>query len=335
MRALKIPILVIFEIIIPWIEIVADYMFCAETIIAGHPWIGSIMMGPNILVLIYNLWKWFTTNLLSKCEKCMIFFIPFFSPYLHLKIFLKSIWKCAPVSEWTRKHNEIKEEFGNVEPFLKTIPSLYLKYCIFAILLVRDSGGANQNHAQSFCTMFSTIFEKEECKNEEIKGWIRIDEKSCTSKVIEVFGESEYGISNEILFPVLLVISLISGIYRVSMYLINGPFKITSKNNCCNHICNALKFLYVLAEFFCKLDVFLQICMMTTSEEYHGYLPFLIIFGWYVFVPALLTFTPLVCQLGWKRTITFVWQNPALLTVSFITDFIVSPSEGCCGNKYR
>lgn len=299
----------------------------------GHPWIGTVMIAPSIIILIYNIFKWISTNLLSKCEKSMIVGIPFLSPYLHLKL-CKS-WFIESESEWRKKYDAIKQEYGNVDPFLKSIPSMFLKYSIFSILLVRDSGGANINEAKSFCTIFSAIFGREECNEKEIGGLRRIDETSCTSKVVEVFGESEYGISNEIIFPVLLITSMLSGIWSVSSYLIKGSFKISSNYKRCNYICHVLKFIYVVAEFYCKLDVCIQVCMLTTTFGHHGLIPFAIIFGFYVFFPAIFTFTSLICDLGWKKFIKILWKNPALVTFSLITDFVVGTSKCCCGSSSR
>merc|ERR1712122_258217 len=102
-----------------------------------------------------------------------------------------------------------------------------------------------------------------------------MEKQSCTSKVIEVFGESKYWISNQYVFPILLIVSMINGTRNVSSYLTNGPFKITSKNKCYNHIYNVLKIVYVLTEYVCKLYLFMQISMLLTKtkglEAYPGY----------------------------------------------------------------
>ena len=153
-----IPKILLFDICFQSVETASDYIFCVATIMAGHPWIGAAMIAPSLIILVYNVFKWISTNLLSKCEKFMIFMIPFLSPYLHLKLCIS--WLIESESEWRKKYDAIKQEYGNVDPFLKSIPSMFLKYSIFSILLVRDSGGANQNEAKSFCTIFQPYLEK-------------------------------------------------------------------------------------------------------------------------------------------------------------------------------
>jgi len=332
---------VIFDIIIPCSETVLDYLFCGETISAGHPMIGAIMLIFNLVVLLYYLCNWIATDRMSKKEKFgFFFFIPFFSPYLHLKVFIDYL-KREDEDEWTEKYNEIKQHFGNVDSFLKSIPSMFLKYGVYTVLVTRDSGGANLNHVNSICTMFSSIFKSDACKDMEDRSMLSVMEKqSCTSKVIEVFGESKYWISNQYVFPILLIVSMINGTRNVSSYLINGPFKITSKNKCYNYIYNVLKIVYVLTEYVCKLYLFMQISMLLTKtkglEAYPGYVPFLTIFGYYFVFPVIFfSFVQTILHLGWKNFINLILHHPALITFPFITDFIVCPSDWCCRRQKR
>jgi len=334
--------LVIFDIIIACSETVLDYLLCGETISAGHPMIGSLMIVFNLVILLYYLCNWITTDRLSTKEKVAFFFlIPFFSPYLHLKILIDYL-KGKEESNWTKKYYETKQYFGNVDSFLKSIPSMFLKYGIYAVLLTRDSGGANLNHANSICTMFTSIFASKKCSNDIVYNQSilsRMEQKPCASKVIQVFGESEYGISNEYVFPILLVLSIISGIGSVSVYMMTGPFKITSKTKCCNHICSALKIVYVLTKFVCKLYLFAQICMLLTKTKglkpYPGYVPFLAIFSYYVVFPVFIfSFIPTICHFGWKNFINLLLNDPALITFPFITDFVVCPSY-CCSRRNK
>ena len=96
-----IPKLLVFDIILPSTENFLDYMFCVETIVAGHPWSGGVLMVPSLIILLFNAYKWITTKVLSEFENIMIFLIPFLSPYLHGKLFLS--WFTEPdESKWKK-----------------------------------------------------------------------------------------------------------------------------------------------------------------------------------------------------------------------------------------
>ena len=117
---------IILDILIPVTLCVTEYMFCVDTIINSshhrlsnhrftHAWVGIIMLLPEGLTILHNLYSWISTKNVGTFEKFIGFWlgIPFFSEYLHCKILI-SICSGTSEDEWKRKLDEVKTKYRNL-----------------------------------------------------------------------------------------------------------------------------------------------------------------------------------------------------------------------------
>ena len=156
--------------------------------------------------------------------------------------------------------------------------------------------------------------------------------------VIEVFGAETLGITNQIMYPVSMSLSLFSGVKSVADYLINGPLSIESDKRGDNIVIMIAKWIYVMSEFLNKF----VICW--TSSELFGDIKILglrsglgLFFGLlvlFVVFPGLIVIAPIIRYPGFLNIFKLCLHNPQLLTLPLITDFAFGPStnnEKFCG----
>ena len=158
-----------------------------------------------------------------------------------------------------------------------------------------------------------------------------------TSAVTSVFGETTLGISNNIMFPVSQFVSMVSGIMCVVNYLHNGMMKTSSKNRCCTVVIFLAKLMYVITSFWCKMiSMWLLIIIITfgsftliiSSTTVHGIWIFLAVVTIVFIIPNSFTILPMSRYLGLKNFILLYLKHPQLLTLPFITEFVLGPVDG-------
>ena len=169
----------LLDIVIPTLDILSDYTFVCEAFSTENYGIGSMMLTPVILNVIFNIYSWATMDFDGEKEKYFSWIaVPFWHQYQTGKL-LVSICKNRTEASWKDRQEKIKNQISFTEPFIEAVPQFFISSCIYGILLTRDSGGANSAHARSVCTFFTSIWSEE------------------TSQVIEVFGKTTIGLPNQ------------------------------------------------------------------------------------------------------------------------------------------
>ena len=279
--------LIIFDILLPTIDTVGDVTFSIEAFTTQNFGIGILQMLPVILNGLFQLYKWKTSNFDSVKEKqfTWIFVLLNVWPQYQAVKLLFWIFIMDSKDAIKEKQDRIKKELSYIEPFIEAIPELFISCSIFGILVTRDSGGPNNGAAKSLGTFFTSVWSEDGINNSKIK---------------EVFGTDTFGISNEIMFPLNILISLIGGIKSVVSYLGSNHMRNSSKDGC-SYILYLARFIYVVASFLTKMHIVFQISIMTAAFHYHGFVTFLIVFVIFVYIPALFGFPSLAQYLGFKK----------------------------------
>ena len=158
------------------------------------------------------------------------------------------------------KTEKIKTELSYIEPFIEAIPQYIISVCVYVMLTTRNIVFTNEEFEDvSYVSQFTEPWSHDK------------------TEIIAVFGQTTLGVSNSIMFPVSLLLSLVSGVKCVLDYLHNSPLKIASEKKWINIVLFCTKLVYIISAFFCKLMVFSHICAMMIYAG-HGILNFLAVF---------------------------------------------------------
>ena len=342
---------IILDILIPVILCVTEYMFCVNTIISSSQyrflnpqlhsrmtWFGIIMLLPEGLTIPYNLYSWITTKNVGTVEKFIGFWlgIPFFAEYLHCKILI-SICSGTPEDEWKRKQKEIKTRYRNLGPYLKCIPNIFIKYCIVAVLVIEEERPFSFNQQGSiftFCTLYYAVLAKPTMAytvTAIISHSSILGPDGETFYWFDEFGNSLIGLNKALMFRVILVISTLSSIYGISIFLINGPLKVYSQNKYRTYLINLLISGYVITQFFIKSFVYFQMTVLVKGFfgfYFNDIMTFVIVFTIHTVIPALMFIPSLVNYCGPGNVFKLLSTHLALLVLPFITDLVYGPIEG-------
>ena len=210
--------LIIFGILLPTADLSGDVNFSFKAFYTRNPLIGCLMITPVIFNMLFNVAMWRTTNFDSRKEKrftWMLVLMNLWPQYQSLKILI-SIFRKEPMEQWKPKNDEIAYKLAYIEPFVEAIPQYFISFCVFSLLYFRDAQSAQKSIAAvGWC-------------NISLSGdvWSRNE-----SKLTKVFGDTTLGVSNDIMYPLSISISFLTGIKSVVGYVHDGPIKITSKIN--------------------------------------------------------------------------------------------------------
>ena len=302
----------VFGIILPTADVYSDINFAISAFSTDNPRIGMLMLLPVILNLAFNIYLWKITDFDSKVERRFTWLLLIFNvwPQSQVLKLIISIFKTN--KNWKERQEKIKMELSYIEPFIEAVPQYFIALGVFTMLLGRTwHGGAILNN----------LFE----------GIWSIWRKKEDNEIVKVFGKDTLGISNTIMFPLSLAISFVTGVRCVTDYLQNGQIKISSENKLCNLFLLITKLIYVGTQF---LNTFF-ICIVYSSIPLDGAWICFIIFTIYIIIPSLWMILPIARYLGIKKFALFFLQNPQLLILPIITDFVFGPMNGyrksnCC-----
>ena len=308
---------IIFDIILPTADTYSDVYFAISAFTTEHYFISSIMIIPVILNVFFAFGKWAMTDFDNRKEKNFTWILVLLTLWPQYQT-VKMIFRKMPEEDREKQRKKIKNEVACIESFIEGVPQFFCTLCIYAILITRDNKGSNIGTVQSIATLFSGLW------SEDGKG----------NLIQTVFGPTSMWMTNEVMFPISICLSFISSIKSTFEYVWNGPLATNSRS----WIVLTATFIYVFLSFYCKSHLFLQTCIITSSYNLKGVVPFLILFGYFVFIPALFGIWPIACYLGLKNMFLMVVKNPPLLTISFITDYYYGPVNGygncnCCSRS--
>ena len=178
------------------------------------------------------------------------------------------------------------------------------------MLVTRDSGGANQGYGANMTSFYTAIW------------------SDGGTEVEKIFGATTFGISNQTMFPIKVVISLLSGIKCVVESLYNGEANMKSEckeNNAMNFYCNAI---YTFSMFLWKMHIIQQITMYGAHLQMHGFTIFSIVFILLVFIPSLFIYPSLIQYFGFRKLLVILGSNPKFIMIPLITEYVYGPSNG-------
>ena len=120
-----------------------------------------------------------------------------------------------------------------------------------------------------------------------------------------MFGRTTLGINNNIMFPLSVSMSTLSGIKSVVDYLHNGPMKITYDTKCDKIFALLCMVIYISLSFGMKIMIFTTITFLAGVAslllQVHGFWIFLIVFLLFVAFPAPFIAGPLIRVFGFRK----------------------------------
>lgn len=149
-----------------------------------------------------------------------------------------------------------------------------------------------------------------------------------SADVVQIFGKTSMGVTNEIMFPLSIFISMVVGIKCVMIFISNSSSHTNSKSRLIHFIVFVAKLIYVTSAFYGKVIMILCISIIVTDFQLPGYVDFLCISSIIFFLPTLIFFSPLARHLGYRNFIRLILQNPAILVLPYLTDFVFAPLDG-------
>ena len=304
---------IVFDLVLPTVDTYGDINFAIGAFSTGNFGIGVLMISPVVINFILCICKWMMTSFDGKKEKrfSWIFVILNVWPQYQVSKLIFAIVTKKPESYWKQLQHKIKMELSFIEPIVEGVPQFFISMGIFTILVSKNKSIEGP--------MVGTF---------ENTTWLKNG-----SDITTVFGDTTLGISNQIMFPLSLLLSLFGGVKSTVDYLHNSPMKISSESKVCNGIILVSTILYVISSFWNKLTAFIVVSYQPIPG--HGGWKILLVFIVFILAPGLITTAPLIRYLGLSNTRKLYLSNPQLLILPIITDYIFGPLDGygscsCC-----
>ena len=312
----------LFDIGLPTADTFSDVNFALSAFSNHNFGIGSVIMFPVLLNMTFNLYTWKTTDFDTRKEKLFSWILILFNvwpQYQVLKLIFAMIMKRSDRG-WKKLQEKVKKRITHIEPFIESVPQFIISLSVYATLFTRDQQFEN---LRENCTLISCAYTARE--------W----SKNVT-EITAVFGKTTLGVSNQIMFPLSVFLSMVSGIKCIMDYLHNSPMNITSKNKLKRIMIFMSKVMYTISCFYSKIVLCVAISWIDARNRIHGGWTLLIIVILFIVIPGMMVFGPLARYLGLKLFSKMLFSNPQLLTLPFITEYAFGPQNGygycrCCG----
>ena len=331
---------VIFDIFIPTIDTYGDINFAVSAFHFGHIGVGCAISFPVIMHLFFTFYTWKSTDLDSSKEKrftWLLLILNIWKQYQILKLifFILSKNSKQRVKEHQKK---IHKYCSNVEGFVESIPQYFISLSIFMIFATRGiQTGSIPAHPAIQTITNTTRFIHNKTRLDLISmlthAWSI--NRNRPSQLTQVFGKTTLGISNEIMFPLSILMSMLVGIKCVMNYLSNGPIGISSDKKWKRFIILVAELVYTISAFYGKVILVFHISMLMTALTSTGMLSFLVLSTILFILPILGFFAPLARYLTFRQLIRLILRNPPLLVLHFITDFAFGPEHGYGKSNFR
>ena len=330
---------IVLDILLPTSDLSGDVNFAISAFASENYGIGCLMVFPVLLNMIFNSYKWVSTDYDSKKEKRFTWILVVLSlwPQYQVVKLLLVIFRGKSRDVWQPMQNKIKWELSYIEPFFEAIPQFFMSMCVFGLL-------AGKSYLK-FCSITDedhtlSDYNINECINKQFNNTNPTNMDLFTSiggfssndtEITKVFGRTTLGISNNIMFPLSILISSLSGMKSVIDYLLNGPLKITSTTKYGKVSVLFTLIFIVISSFYSKFLVSMRLAFQ--FAVFHGISATLVIFFILIAFPALIAVCPLVRVVGIRKYARMILSHPELLVLPFITDYVLGPIDG--GNHYR
>ena len=304
--------MIVFDILLPTTDVIGDVIFSIEALLKSHMLIGFVMLIFVILSVICEVYKWIKTDFDTEKEKkitWLLALLHLWPQYQSCKL-IWSILRGTRTDLWEKQHEKIKSQLSCIAPLIESLPQFFVELSIYTMLVTRDSGGANQGYGQRWSTFYTAIWSGTE------------------TQVEVIFGATTFGISNEIMFPLKVLISLISSIECVVQCVYNE--EANTKSRCpgfkiINFFC---VLIYVISSFLWKIHIIQQFIMFGTDLQVNGFWIFMIVFILFVLIPSLFIYPPLFQYFGFRNAIQILCTYPKFMIIPLVTEYVYGPSEG-------
>ena len=304
--------IIVFDIVFPTADAIGDVTFSIEAFSNSHFLIGFAMSIFVIFSVAYEVYTWKTTDFDSENEKTITWlfsFLHIWPQYQSCKVIYSYLTE-AQTGSWKNKQRKTKAQLSYIEPLIESIPQFFVECSIYAMLVTRDSGGANQGYGTNMTSFYTAIW------------------SDSGTEVEKIFGATTFGISNQSMFPLKVLISLLSGIKCVVESVYNGEANM--KSDCRGY--NAITFVsilfYTISSFLWKMHIVQQITMFGADLQIHGFWIFFIVFLLLIFIPSLFIYPPLIQYFGFRKMLVILGSNPKFIMIPLITEFVYGPSNG-------
>ena len=296
---------IIFDVVLPTVDTFSDINFAVSAFSTENYGIGAMILSPVLINLLFNIYLWKSTSFDHANEKrySWIFVVLNFWPQYQVVKLISWIYTNPENSEWKQLQQKIRMQLSFIEPFVEAVPQYFIALCVYTMILTRNL------QSLSLDKFFTEVWTSDD--NHEI---------------IKVFGKHTLGISNEIMFPLNVSLSFVGGVKCVNDYLQYGPMSIASKGKFRNASIAIAKCVYVIAEFLNKIVICWATSIIFGRIGGHSIIIVLLIF--YILIPASMVIAPIARYLGVKTFVMMYLQNPQLLTLPLITDFVFGPADG-------
>ena len=278
----------IFDILLPTSDAFGDIKFAISAFYSQNPGIGCLMILPVVLNMAFTFYKWFSTDHDTQKEKrftWLLVVLNLWPQYQVLKLILL-ILRGKSKDIWEPVQDKIKREISFIEPFIEAIPQFFVSAAVFTLLISR-SRTIQFDDLAAFFGLSGHIWEVNEIK--------------------QVFGATTLGIDNNIMFPLSMMISTLSGVKSIIDYLSNDPIKMTSDGKCGKAVVLLSMLIYVMSCFAGKFFA-LSMLVQITIFDIHVIWVFLVAVSIFMIFPLLISIGPLSRVVGF-RTCTKMFFN--------------------------
>ena len=127
----------ILDILVPTVDVFGDINFAYQAFSTQYYGVGCLMMFPVLLSIIFNSYKWFSTNFDTDKEKrytWLLVILCMWPQYQVIKLLL-SIFHGKSKVIWNAMQVKIKTQLSFIEPFVEAIPELFISVSVFSLLV--------------------------------------------------------------------------------------------------------------------------------------------------------------------------------------------------------
>ena len=309
--------LTIFDILLPTGDVIGDINFAIAAFVSKNYGITCLMIFPVLLNMAFTSHKWLSTDFDAQKEKRFSWILVVLNlwPQYQVCKLLFTIFRGKCKDNWEPVKDKIKKELYFIEPFIEAIPQFFVSVAVFNLLF-------NRSHSPKFGASL-------EIWNEN------------NTVITDVFGTDSFGIDNDIMFPLNMLISTLSGVKCIVDYLSNGPIKLTSNTKCGKVVLLSAMLMYVISSYVWKLVILIFFFPwmwdiqknVLGGEEAHGILGFFIAVLIFIAFPMLISIGPLARVVGFRKSTKMYLNHPELFVLPLITEYVPGPMNGnipCC-----
>ena len=320
-----------FGIILRTFDSYGDINFALQAFTTENYLIGCLILSPVLISLGFTFHIWKSTSFdgaKAKRWSWILVLLNFWPQYQVVKL-LKAIISRNQEKNWKNMEYKLEQQLLFIEPWLEAIPQFFSSVSVFFLLYSRDTSFlytqnsvGNRNNASDTDVGNSTDYVNITCGGSVLGGISFVNLTSATT----VFGDTTLGVSNDIMYPISVLISFLGAVKCITFYLHSGPLKIVSKNGCKDLILIGAKLVYVICSLISKM-LLCGIIVEGISVD-HGIYDFIICFIIIILIPFLLVIAPLIRYLGAQTFGKMCLKTPQLFILPIVTDYVIGPVDG-------